>query len=308
MSRIRPFLLLPALTLAACSDDGVAPPEGPHYTYVVSNASVPTDSTESAEFGLDLDGDKVVDNRLGDVLVALKGQGFDVQSTIAEAINEGSIILLLDMQTRSFSSTKGVGFQVKLGDKATAMPAPCTDAADTACRKHLTGTGSFAVAAGSPDNAAVSGKIVGGTFTGGPGDISLKIALGSTEGIQLDLIGARAKATGIAEDKIDSVVLAGALTATDLTTKVIPEIHAQIAKIITDACTMPANADCGCPTGTPHTILNLFDKNPKNCAVTVEEIANHSLIQSLLAPDVSIEGNPSLSLGIKVQAVKGTIR
>ena len=55
--------------------------------------------------------------------------------------------------------------------------------------------------------------------------ISLQIALGGTEAIQLDLIGARAKASGISDAKIDSVILGGALTEEDLNTKVIPHTY-----------------------------------------------------------------------------------
>jgi hypothetical protein len=309
MSRIHPLLLLTALPLIACGgeDDG-GPPEGPKYPYVVSEASVPTSNQQAVEFGLDINGDNVVDNQLGSVLAALVSQGFDVQDAIKEAIDQGDIILLMELQTTSFSSAGRSGIQVHLSDKASAMPAPCTDAADMVCRKHLDGNGSFAVATGSPDNAAVTGKVVGGTFNGGPGNISIKIALGGPEGVQLDLIGARAKASGISEAGIDSGVVAGALPEEDLKTQVIPAIHSQLVPIITAACPMPQAADCGCPSGTARTILNLFDTAPKDCTVTVQEIADNTLIKSLLAPDVTIDGQKALSLGLKVKATKATIR
>jgi hypothetical protein len=309
MSRIHPLLLLTALPLIACGgeDDG-GPPEGPKYPYVVSEASVPTSNQQAVEFGLDINGDNVDDNQLGSVLAALVRQGFDVQDAIKEAIDQGDIILLMELQTTSFSSAGRSGIQVHLSDKASAMPAPCTDAADMVCRKHLDGNGSFAVATGSPDNAAVTGKVVGGTFNGGPGNISIKIALGGPAGVQLDLIGARAKASGISEAGIDSVVVAGALPEEDLKTQVIPAIHSQLVPIITAACPMPQAADCGCPSGTARTILNLFDTAPKDCTVTVQEIADNTLIKSLLAPDVTIDGQKALSLGLKVKATKATIR
>ncbi|HWU86957.1 MAG TPA: hypothetical protein VN253_06765 [Kofleriaceae bacterium] len=310
MSRIQSLLLFSALPLAACSGDGGSSqptPEGPHHTYVVSEASVPVNNTQAREFGLDLNGDKSPDNQLGMVLSTLGGQGFDVQGAIAKAIGQGDIILLIDLQTGSYASTSGAGLQVKLGDKATAMPAPCTGTADTACRHHLDGTGRFTIAAGSPDNAAVSGKVIGGTFDGGPGNISLKIALGGPEGVQLDLIGARAKATGMSDTGIDSVILAGALPQDDLNTKVIPAIHSQIGPLVKRDCPGTVPPDCGCAAGNPtgRTILNLFDTSPKDCTVTVDEIKNNSLIQSLLAPDVEIEGTQALSVGIKVKAVSG---
>lgn len=310
MSRTLPFLLLSGLSLVACGGEEEGPkPTGPLYQYVVSEASVPTSNPQATEFGLDLNGDKIVDNQLGAVLAALVSQGFDVQGAIKGAIDEGDIVLLVEVQTPSFSSSGGTGLKVMLGDKATAMPAPCTDTADTVCRKHLAGTGSFGIAAGSPDDAAVTGKIVGGTFNGGPGNISLKIALGGPQGIQLDLIGARAKASGISETGIESIVVAGALTESDLTTMVIPAIHSQLVPIITASCSGTTPPECGCVTGsTGRTILNLFDTAPKDCMLKVEEISNNSLIKSLLAPDVTVDGTMALSVGLKVKAVKGTIR
>lgn len=327
MASIRLLSGLLALPLIACGGGGEdqPTPEGPHYAMVANKLLVPTNNNQAREYGLDLNKDKTVDNQLGMVLGTLAGQGFDVQGTIDEAIAEGSIILLIDFQTTDFTSAGGAGLQVKLGDMET--PAACNageeylcklgngteckagDAGCTCsgCGRHLSGAGMFTIDANSPQDIGVAGKIASGTFTGGPGDITLKIALGSAEGIELALIGARAKASGISDAGMQSLILAGALTKTDLDTKVIPAIHQQIAPIITRDCPMPMAADCGCASGsTGKTILNLFDTTPKNCTVTVEEISGNTLIQSLLAPDVKIDGKDALSLGIKATTVKGT--
>jgi hypothetical protein len=318
MPSIRSFLLAATLplTVVACGggdDGGTIIPEGEHYQYVASKAYVPTNNNQARDYGLDLDGDKIVDNQLGMVLGTLAGMGFDIQGTIDEAVAEGSIILLADFQTKDFTNTTAAGMQILLGDNP--MPQPCTDpqnpTLDT-CSKHLTGTGSFSIAAGSPMNAAVTGKIVNGTFTGGPGRISLQIALGTTESIQLDLIGARAKASGITADAISSISLAGALPEEDLNTTVIPAIQQQLVPAIAEDCTMlTAPPGCGCAaSSTGATILELFDGglpgSTKDCMVSVDEIKGNSLIQSLLAPDVDIDGVPALSLGIKIEAKKAT--
>lgn len=318
MLPIRPFLLAAVLpmTLVACGGDdggGTVIPEGEHYQYVSSKAFVPENNNQAREYGLDLNGDKVVDNQLGMVLGTLATMGFEIQATIDEAVAEGSIILLVDMQTADFTNTTAAGLQVLLGDNP--MPAPCTDPLNptiATCGKHLTGTGSFSIAAGSPSNAAVAGKIINGTFNGGPGRISLQIALGGTGAIQLDLIGARAKASGITADAIASINLGGAITEDDLNTQVIPAIQAQLVPTIADDCTDLASPPaCGCTAGsTGKTILDLFDGGlegtVKDCAVSVEEITGNALIQSLLAPDVEIDGEPALSLGIQVQTTKAT--
>src|SRR6185503_15529094 len=123
----------------------------------------------------DLNADKTVDNQLGMVLGTLQGQNIDVKSAIKLAVDKGDIILLADIQTKSFTSTTGAGLSVKLG--ATPMPPPCTSPTDMVCGQHLKGSGTFTIA-NSPEGN-VDGKIVGGVFTGGPGNLTLQISLGS---------------------------------------------------------------------------------------------------------------------------------
>ena len=296
-------------SLVACGGgtDGQAPPSGPHYTSVASELTVPANNTQAREIGLDLNADGTVDNQLGMVLGTLSNQGFDVQTTVDDAVAKGSIILLLDLQTPSFSSTSGAGLEVKLGD--TPSPTPCTDpAVITTCGKHLAGTGSFTVAAGSAADSGVDGTITGGVFKGGPGNLSLQIALGGSDPIDLDLIGARVKATSLTETGIGEAILAGAITESDLNAKVIPAVHAQLGPILTRDCQTTPPPDCGCiANSTGKTILGLFDTTPKDCAVSIDEIKNNSLIKSLLSPDVTIDGVMALSLGISVKTVQATI-
>lgn len=313
----RPFMLAAALvpmSLVACggSDSGQPTPEGAHTHYVANKIFVPTSSTESREYGLDLNNDGTVDNQLGATLAALKSQGgFDIQATIDTAVNDGSIILLVDFQTKDFTSSAAAGIQVFLGSNP--MPAACNGSADTTCGHHLTGTGSFDLAANSPTNAALGGKIVGGTFTGGPGKLSLQIALGSGSPIQLDLIGARAKGSGISDTAIGSgtsggVIFAGAVSKDDIDNKVIPAIPPQLETTIMRDCTMimPPVAGCGCASGsTGATIISFFDAN-KDCKVDADELKANSLVMSLLQPDVTIDGVMALSLGIKATAVGAT--
>jgi len=250
MASLRSFLLaaLPMTLLAACGDDGGSSqpdPVGPHYQYVSSEAFVPTNNNEARMYGLDLNGDKTPDNQLGMVLGTLATMNIDVQGSITNAVLEGSIILLIDFQTEDFTNTTAAGLKVLLGD--TPMPQPCTDPENptpATCGKHLAGTGMFTIKAGSPSDAAVGGKIINGTFNGGPGNISLQISLGDGDPVQLDLIGARAKATGITEAGIDTVILGGALTESDLNTKVIPAIQGQIAPIITRDCPNAVPNNC----------------------------------------------------------------
>jgi hypothetical protein len=322
----RPLLLaslVALIPLSACGGSDTIVPEGTHYHYVANKALVPTNNNESREYGLDLNGDGTVDNQLGMVLGTLAGMGFDIQATIDKAVLGGSIILLADVQTKDFASTAAAGVQVFLGTNPqppacnaaeevvcdTAKPAVCTG-----CGHHLTPAGAmFSIDPNSPNDAALAGKIIGGTFTGGPGNLSLQIALGGSDAIQLDLIGARAKASGITADGIGTltgstvtggIVFAGAISKDDIDTKVIPAVQTQLGPTIAKDCPTPTVAGCGCTDGsTGKTILGLFDTN-HDCVVSVDEIKSNSLIMSLLAPDVTVDGKMALSLGIKAVAEK----
>ncbi len=55
---------------------------------------------------------------------------------------------------------------------------------------------------------------------------------------------------------------------------------------------------------TGRSYLTLFDKSPKDCVISLDEIRNSTLIQSLLMPDVTVEGQNALSFGFGVTAVR----
>jgi hypothetical protein len=309
--------LLPILSLtAACGGGGgddVEPPSGEHFFYVADTVQVPTNNTEAATIGLHVAGDgNDVQNSLGMVLATLTSMGFDIQGTIDETIAEGGIILLYDIQTPDFVASKGSGFKVDLG--VAPSPEPCTDPADpSTCGQHLTGNGQFDIDDSSPDNAPLEGRIAGGTFTAGPGDLTLQIALGGGP-ISLDLIGAKIKATGVSDTGVEQVILGGAVSEEVLQTKVIPSIQEQLVPLLLDSCGPEAGRVaplCGCNTSTGQTVIRIFDKTPAgngDCKISVEELQNNQLIQSLLSPDVTINGVAALSIGISTTAVKATIR
>jgi hypothetical protein len=320
----RLFFLCAALapmSLVACGGGGggeeVITPAGPHYQFVVNKAFVPSTADQVQEFGLDLGAPKTnkpdgsVDNALGTTLSTLALMHFPVQTGIDTAVNDGSIILLTDFQTESFDSSNAAGVRVLLG--ANPTPAPCTDPADeTTCGQHIKGTGSFTISTSSPTDAALAGKISGGTFNGGPGDVTLQIALGGTMPISLALNNARAQISGISETGIMSALIGGAVTQDDINGQVIPAVQAQLPPLIARDCPTATAPDCTCTAGsgsTGATILSLLDAN-HDCMVTVPEIQMNSLIKSLLGPDVCIEGScdkpDALSIGIKVTAVKAT--
>jgi len=321
MAFLRPLFFAAALSsLVACGSSSNNTPQGTHYHYVASRVLVPTMTGDATKYGLDLDGDGNPDNALGNLLTALSTQGINAQTSIDEAVFDGNITLLTDFQTTDFTNAAASGLQVYLGDDA--MPPACgsgemvtcgsgATATCTGCQHDLQGTGSFGIDPSSPMDAALEGPIVGGTFKGGPGMLSLEISLGGAAATEVDLIGARAQGAGITataigdqSDDSTGLILGGAITETDLQTKVIPSIIPVIQGVLTTHCPGAVPGNCMCDA-TGNTVLGLFDTN-HDCMVSAAEISNSSFGMTLLAPDVTIDGMPALSLGVKAFAVGAT--
>jgi hypothetical protein len=304
------------LSIAACgssSSENQIVPEGTHYGYVVSKAQVPTMPNDVNAFGLDLGAktsskpDGIVDNALGQVFATLTMLKFDIQGTITAAVDQGNILLLVDFQTKDFANASAAGLSVKLG--ANPMPAPCNSPTD--CRHHLDGTGTFTIASDSPMDDLVAGKIVGGTFTGGPGDLTLQIAVGSTTPIKLALLHARVTATSISATGM-TAILGGLVTKTELTTQVGPPLLTSVKTIFDRDCPVPRSPPgCNCGTGTTGALVeSVVDVSPKDCALSIDELFGNPVVAPMLVPDScsmdSCTTADALSIGIKVEAVKGT--
>lgn len=300
-------------TLAACGGDdgggdGDITPTGEHYKYVVDGAKVPTNSTESTTLGMDLDGDGRVDNQLGTILTVLASTGFNATNAVRDSINDGTILLLADIQTPSFTESAGTGLEIHLGNSGTIMPAPCTSAEPPVCGQHLTGTGRFTIAADSPPGAKVVGAIAGGVFKGGPGKLTMQIALAGGQAFRINLIGARAELSNISADKVMTGKVAGAIPKSEFDGMIVPGVATQVNGIVQASCPAPRNPPmCGCAAGSGGaTIINLLDTGPKDCNITAAEILSNPTLQTFLNADVMIDGTPALSVGLGVTAAKAT--
>lgn len=312
---MRRFLLLAVLT--ACSSDSEpidpgadasvaqVPDDLPHRTYVVDSIAVPTTSSEARLYGLDLDNDTVIDNQLGTVIAALSGMGVDASAMVTRAIDRGETILLAKVGTTSFADAPVATFETFAGSNPSI--APCVDSSDTECRKHLAGGASFTALA-APVGERLVGRFAGGVFTGDAGNLVVRIALLGADPIDLVLLGSRAQITMATDSKLGSATLAGAVSIEDIDTKVLPAVHTNMSAAVAADCTqLSSPPSCGCAANSDgKSALATFDKAPTDCAISLDEIRNNALIQNLLAPDVEVEGQMALSLGVKATAVTAT--
>ena len=333
--RFRSCSILFTVLAGACENGSVVSFEsGPISRYVVNQLQVPTDNAQGRAYGLDLNGDGTVDNQLGSVMLTLSGMGFPIQESNDAAVAEGTIILLVDLV--GVSERRGVGafgeLQLFFGTNpmppacdpgetytcTTSMPPVCTG-----CQHHLTGSGVFDIDSSSPQNAALVGVVSNDVFDAGPGTFAVELALADTQPIRLDLVGGRARvALDASGSPTGAMTLAGAITQNDLVNEFLPALQRALIPIIQrDCCGAPTSpggaicnpnptgpkANCGCLDGsTGKTLLGLFDTNPKDCTVSVQEIQANSLIESLLAPDITIGGQMALSLGVQASVVSAT--
>jgi hypothetical protein len=339
MAVFRPHLLVclctSVVTLAgvACSSSNT--PTGPHYQYVANQVNVPTTTAQESEWGLDLNGGGSANNALGAVFVTLGQLGFNVQEAVNAGVANGSITLLLDLQTPSFTSASAAGISVFIGGSASTPPA-CNGSSDTytctgsgsaqtctGCAHQFSGSASFTVDSSAMTNPPLVGPIKNGTMTGGPGGLSISIALTGAP-IQINLIGAKVQASGLSatalgsttgtqpnQSSSDGATFGGGLTVTELDNTVMPAIVAQIASTMAAecpgcpggaACVYTNNPPCNC-TGTAATIVSVFAGASKSCVITAQDLENNTLVKSVLSPDVTIDGMPALSIGLNVTAV-----
>jgi hypothetical protein len=312
-------ILTTALLLAACGEHGQSPDGGTvipgetgpiileTHTYVMASQQIPTDNTSARTLSLDINGDGTSDNQLGMVMATLSSQGFDTQANTTKAVQQGQILMLVEIGANGFGGGPGT-FTTRLGTDP--VPAPCAGAADTVCGQHLQGTGTFQIAADAERTDPLIGSFASDTLlTSFPaGTLQIQTTFFTPDPITMDLGGAQIRASGVSEKQVTSGVIAGAITQSDLNTKVLPQMQTSImASVVRDCTQLTSPPDCGCAQGSPgKTMIGLFDTAPQNCAITVAELQGNSLLQSLLAPDVTVNGQQALSFGFGFTAIAGT--
>ena len=277
---------------------------GAHRHFVMDHQTVPANNAEAKANSLDVDGDGDTDNQFGNVLAALSGQGFDVKMPTNTAVDQAAIVLLFDLQAPDLTTAAAAAFTSYFGTNP--QPPACADPSDTLCRHHLDGTATFALSPSSPLDPPLTGAIAAGVYQGGPGKLPIQVApIGPT--MPLELVGARVKLSNLTDTTIGTGIIAGGIPAVDVDSKIIPSAATAFEAMVTRDCSSTTTPpSCGCIAGSQgSTAIGLFDTSPQDCRIVEDEVRNNALIQALLAPDVTLEGEPALSFGFGFTAVRG---
>jgi len=312
MKRVAVF----SIALAACHGHGKGgfvpdadvDPDGGQplaaHRFVMSKQKIPSTTQQAKDFAFDLDGNGSIDNQLGGVMASTAAQGFNVQTPADIAVDRGQILMLAEVRADSLDISAFATFQMFTGTNPN--PAACSGPSDQVCRKHLTGSASFIVSPATSHDPPLSGAIGASMLVAGPGRLQLQTTILGATPVALDLIGARVKLRMTTSNTYDGSV-GGAVKKTDVETKVFPRIQAAGNEVIQRDCTsLVSPPGCGCaPSSAGQSFVQLFDSS-KNCNISIDEIKNNTLIQSMFMPDVTIDGQQAVSIGVGITGVKAT--
>lgn len=274
-----------AVALSACAMDGEAKPcdpeaeaiepRGSHYQYVVDSIDIPNDSEEARALGLDLDRDANgrIDNQLGFVLAAVLGAlpDYDLDAEAAALIGEGSITHLFDMQATDLVNATEVGLDVLHGRDL-----------DDDTSDNLSGSEPFGV-----DQTRGSGLLVGfvqaGRLEASVGEVPVAFTFPGLEvAFVVRLSHARVVAT--VDENGMSGVITGGISERVIDEVFVPALHRGFENIVQRDCD-----GTSCSSNLAEVLLDVFDVQPGDGTLTLEEVRDSSLLQALLAPDVDLE-------------------
>jgi hypothetical protein len=270
--------------------------EGTTTKYVVNKLLVPMQKTD---YAIDLTGGGHKTNQLGNIIGALTSQGLDTQGGIDKSVADGSVVLLVSLQTKDMTTADNVGVTVYLGMKQ-AMP-------------DFGGMGMFTIDPMNPMGAQLLGKIGGGKFSSNnpattthPVTMTLKLPLiAGVDALSLSINGAHASfqtGAGLMSGEIH-----GSIKKADIDGTIIPAVAKLLTtKVMTDCAAGGGDGGAGggdggagkCPSSDQQ-ILSLFDTggctNPDGSKAVAGdgkidtcEVAQNMIIMNVLAPDIQV--------------------
>lgn len=261
--------------------------------FVVSQLSWPRDYLD---YAFDVDGDGYPENHLGNIAFELT-RFANVQSLEDRKIARGELILLADLQPSDAISAGDATFTLYAGRNP--KPAPCPP--DPACGEHLLGTATIEVA-DAPRLAPLRGSIVQRTFTSTRGDLPLVFSIMGSSPIAVTLRDAQVEIQAGSLGGFGGR-LGGAILESEIDAKVYPAIQQGLSALVARDCS-PQSCTCTGGSSAESIILRL-DTTPKDCSISIAEIKSSYLA---LQPDVGVNGQRAVSIGLGVTAVDAVLR
>ena len=291
-----------------CARDPMAvDPDGTVRGYVIDRIDLPGNSAEAHTYGLDIDYwyEGAADNQLGQVLGAIaEYAGYDLDVEANALIDAGAILHLFELRATSLTDADGVGLRIGQAIDADGDP---TD--------NFSGDEPLGFDPGR-SQGDVSGTIINGYLDLRVGTAPVAVTFpGLDAPYFLPLIEARVAAELVTETEIRGVI-GGGIPQEVIDTSLLPILHDGLTRIIARDC--PAGT---CESGSfGDALLRVFDVDHDG-TMTLAELRDSSLTQSLLAPDLDLrrdDGEPqdacadsrdadALSVGLGFHAVRARL-
>ncbi len=271
---------------------------GTSHGYVLTDIYVPRNLAEGV--GMDFDNNGAVDNKLASLMGLLLSESsdFEINTRLAASIAEGKLVVLSRIMADNFTGDPSLSVSLFPGSFTGANPADIFD-----------GTGTFEWDTESQNVGTLCGRVYGaGMLQAGPGSVTLQLPV--SDDLRLSIVLHHARMQGIASaDGWDDMIIAGLVLPEDLKDSIIPNY--------VDNVNHEIQSD---PAGSQF-ILNTFDNrcsddipgcagNPGCVAdgiITEAELKCNSIINTILTPDVTLDGQQYVSFGIRVQAARASI-
>ncbi|HKS06917.1 MAG TPA: hypothetical protein VJR92_11425 [Gemmatimonadaceae bacterium] len=273
----KPRLVVALLALAACSSDVNSPSSGTVTQWLVSAIELPLNASQADDFAYDLDGDGTPDNQFGNVLSALtQAAGFDLQAGMDAGISDGDIVQLIRFQSddATLTADAAAGATWYVGQ---------TTAGYQVSPHQIDNTYDASVFAGPLSSSDYSSR--NPATTTNPVAIMLPIRLfASAPVVYVPMNGVHVEWSFTATTGMMNGRIHGSIREADINTFLVPALAETFNAVITAA---PASDEAVA-------LLDLFDvggcggATADDGVISVCELENDNLIQTLLRPDATI--------------------
>jgi len=288
--------------------------EGDIYDYIFTEITVPSTYEEAEMYGVDLDGDGIIDNALANLFVLFPtGTGEGLNVDLQTAIDDGEFITLSRLYVSSWPSDDAVAAQIFQG----------TSTYD-ATEDNLTGEGESFIDPSSERSAFLQGELEENSLDTCPGTIKFPFFLGEIV-LYMPIKKARLVSTGAVTDyEWEEMMLGGGLSQQTMDENVLPTMLIYLnQRAIYEPESSAANfahtfVDGKCSSEIPgcEDVVNgegdcsVWDGDITEPPLTFTEIKCNSVIQNMLTPDIDSNGDGEydlLSVGFRIRAIRVTI-